>query len=53
MGNVVVTVVKYPMLCVYSMPIQPISKLYLFSYKQKSIITIKDPYSARHPQSHF
>lgn len=45
MGNVVVTVVKYSMLCVYSMSIQPINKLYLFSYtnlKEKSIISIID-----------
>lgn len=45
MGNVVVTVVKYSMLCVYSMSIQPINKLYLFSYtdlKEKSIISTID-----------
>lgn len=36
MGNVVVTVVKYSMLCVYSMSIQPISKLYLFSLTRSS-----------------
>lgn len=30
MGNVVVTMVKYSMLCVYSMSIQPISKWYVF-----------------------
>lgn len=34
MGNVVVTVVKYSVLCVYSMSIQPISKLYLFFFNQ-------------------
>lgn len=36
MGNVVVTVVRYSMLCVYSMSIQPISKLYLLSLTRSS-----------------
>lgn len=36
MGNVVVTVVKYSMFCVYSMSIQPISKLYLFPLTRSS-----------------
>lgn len=57
MGNVVVTVVKYSALCVYSMSIQPINKLYLFSLTRSSI-KLKpqkhhlhiDQYSGRYPQ---
>lgn len=57
MGNVVVTVVKYSALCVYSISIQPISKLYLFFFNQivllslrkKTIIYITDQYLVRHP----
>lgn len=41
MGNVVVTVVKYSMLCVYSMSIQPISKLYLLSLTRSSFLSLK------------
>lgn len=41
MGNVVVTVVKYSALCVYSMSIQPINKLYLFSLTRSYFLKLK------------
>lgn len=41
MGNVVVTVVKYSALYVYSISIQPISKLYLFFFNQIVLLSLR------------